>query len=119
MDNLKGNTEVIDVPLTGKLQTIYNYIENHIRHFLIRLQETGCVSSSYTINNLTGDYTRFILKQEEKRKSGLFNTNQTYNEEKYKMLICLHTLVSTAELVKECGIMVARGTLFYYFIDKS
>lgn len=110
MQDLKEIAEVIEVPLADELQTAHNYVENNIKSFLVQLQETGCVASSYTSDNLTGDYTRFVLKQEEKKKSDLFNKDQSYNDKKYKMLICLHTLVTTAELIRECGITVAQGT---------
>ena len=109
VEDLKDLTEVVEVPLTDEFQTTYNYVENNIKSYLVQLQENGCVASSYTADNLIGDYTRFVLKQEEKKKSDLSNTDQTYNDKKYKMLICLHTLVTTAELIRECGIAVAQG----------
>jgi hypothetical protein len=105
----------VDVPIEGELQTAYNYIENHIRACLVQLQEAGCVASAYTVSNLTEDYTRFVLKQEEKKKSDHNNTNQYGHDIKYKMLICLHVLVTTAELIKECGITVARGIPAHFF----
>lgn len=109
MEDLKDITEVIEVLLMDEFQTVHNYVENSIKSYLVPLQEIGCVASSYTIDNLTEDYTRFVLKQEEKKKSDLFKTDQTYDDKKYKMLICLHTLVTTAELIRECGITVAQG----------
>ena len=113
MEDLKEIAEVIEVPLADELQTAHNYVENNIKYFLVQLQETGCVPSSYTSDNLTGDYTRFVLKQEEKKKSDLFNKDQSYNDKKYEMLICLHTLVTTAELIRECGVTVAQGTFTF------
>ena len=105
VQDMNDYTEIVDTPLEGELQTACNYIENHIRPYLVQLQEAGCVASSYNVSNLTEDYTRFVLKQEEKRK---WDTNQYCDDKKYKMLICLHVLVTTAELIKECGITVAQ-----------
>ncbi len=109
VEDLKDHAEIVDVPLAGELQTAYKNIENSIRPCLVQLQETGCVASSYTASNITGDYTRFVLKQEKKKKSDLFNTDQNCDGKKHKMLIYLHVLVTTAELIRECGITVAQG----------
>ena len=106
VQDINDYTEIVNTPLEGELQTAYNYIENNIRPYLVQLQEAGCVASSYTVSSLTEDYTRFVLKQEEKKKS---DTNHYCDNKKYKMLICLHVLVTTAELIKECGLTVAQG----------
>ncbi|CAB4003886.1 28S ribosomal S21, mitochondrial, partial [Paramuricea clavata] len=108
MENFKDHAEVVDASLAGELQTAYNYIENYIRPCLLQLQEAGCVASSYTTSNLTADYTRFVLKQEERKKSDIFSTDQTCDVKRHKMLICLHVFVTTAELIRECGITVAQ-----------
>lgn len=74
-----------------------------------RLQETGHISSSYTTINLTTDYTRFILKQEEKENVDKLIANHIQDHTRYWMLVCLHAFITAAELLREVGLQIAQG----------
>lgn len=109
--DLQGNTieditDVIDIHLNNELQAKYIYVENCIESCLVHLKQTGCLASSYSAGNLNGDYTRFLLKQEEKKNLDRSDTRVNHS---YMMLIVFHTLVTTAESIRECGLSVALG----------
>lgn len=116
-DKTKDFGEIVEVPLSKEFQTAFTSIENRIRPVLVQLQEMGCIPPIYTTTNLTADFTRFILKQEEKKRVDEPYTNYTQNNKKY-MFVYLHTLVTATELLKECELAVARGNCYLRFITK-
>lgn len=97
----------ITVELSDEFQEVLDELIGHVKPLLFRLQKNGAISQTKTLSNLNREYTRFVLKQAQMSlKEGEENSKQSHI---YRMSVCLHSLVSSVDVLMQSGLEAAIG----------
>lgn len=99
--------QALTVELSGEFQEVLDELIGHVKPLLSRLQGNGVIPQNKTLSNLNPEYTRFVLKQAQMSvKDGEENSK---GSQIYCMTVCLHTLVSSVDILMQSGLEAALG----------
>ena len=99
--------ETVTLELTKEFQEVLDKLIKQAKPYWNRLQESGMIPPTKLMSTLNQDYTRFLLKQAELSLRGRKGSKE--ETQKYCNTICLHAMVSTANILMQSGLVPAIG----------
>lgn len=97
----------IAVELTDEFQNVLDEVIRHIKPLLSRLQDSEVIPAAKTMSTLNPDYTRMVLKQAQMYLRERDETTRT--KQIHCMTVCLHAMVSSADILVNSGLEAAIG----------
>ena len=97
----------VAVKLTDEFQNVLDEVIRHINPLLARLQDSEVIPAAKTMSTLNPDYTRLVLKQAQ--MSLRERDENTKKKQIYCMTVCLHAMVSSADILVNSGLEAAIG----------
>ena len=103
----KCQQQTIIVDLSGEFQEVLNELLGRIKPLLSRLQGNGVIPQTKMLSNLNPEYTRFVLKQAQ--MSVKEEDDDSKESQIYRLTVCLHALVSSADILMQSGLEATLG----------
>lgn len=100
--------KVINIQVTKEFQSIVNAIEKDSGSLLRFLKESQCINEDLRILSVSPDVTRFLVKEEFKKKC------TDTSRDKLRGVLCLHALVQVIDVLLHCNMMAAGAVLKSY-----
>ncbi|XP_057292951.1 protein shortage in chiasmata 1 ortholog-like isoform X2 [Hydractinia symbiolongicarpus] len=100
--------KVINIQVTKEFQSIVNAIEKDSGSLLRFLKESQCINEDLKILSVSPDVTRFLVKEEFKKKC------TDTSRDKLRGVLCLHALVQVIDVLLHCNMVAAGAVLKSY-----
>lgn len=101
--------KTVTIELSEEFQGIFDALIKQAKPYWIALQKTGIIPPSKSLSSLNTDYSHFLLKQTELSLRGKEVQETNENTQNYCMAICLHTIITTANILMQSGMASAIG----------
>ena len=101
--------KTVTIELSEEFQGIFDALIKQAKPYWIALQKTGIIPPSKSLSSLNTDYSHFLLKQTELSLRGKEVQETNENTQNYCMTICLHTIITTANILMQSGMSSAIG----------
>ena len=101
--------KTVTIELSEEFQGIFDELIKQAKPYWIALQKTGIIPPSKSLSSLNTDYSHFLLKQTELSLRGKEVEETNENTQNYCMTICLHTIITTANILMQSGMASAIG----------
>ncbi|XP_035698397.1 uncharacterized protein LOC118431368 [Branchiostoma floridae] len=102
----KVKSRVVEVKLSAEYKELCEFVEDSARPVMTSMCEFGIIPASHTFESLTPDITLFLLKQQQKTLKDTPEPGENL-QQCYRLSLCLHTLVTAAELLLHSGLVTA------------
>ena len=103
----KCQKQTITVDLSGEFNEVLDELLGHVKPLLSRLQGNGVIPQTKMLSNLNPEYTRFVLKQAQ--MSVKEEDDDSKESQIYRLTVCLHALVSSADILMQSGLEATLG----------
>ena len=105
--NSKCQKQTITVDLSGEFKEVLDELLGHVKPLLSRLQGNGVIPQTKMLSSLNPEYTRFVLKQAQ--MSVKEEDDDSKESQIYRLTVCLHALVSSADILMQSGLEATLG----------
>ncbi|XP_019645269.1 PREDICTED: uncharacterized protein C9orf84-like [Branchiostoma belcheri] len=100
----KVKSRVVEVKLSAEYEELCEFLENSAQPVMTSMCEFGVIPASHTFESLTPDITLFLLKQQQKTLKDTSEPGANL-QQCYRLSLCLHTLVTAADLLLHSGLV--------------
>ncbi|CAH1243153.1 C9orf84 [Branchiostoma lanceolatum] len=106
----KVKSRVVEVKLSAEYEELCEFLENSAQPVMTSMCEFGIIPASHTFESLTPDITLFLLKQQQKTLKDTVEPGENL-QQCYRLSLCLHTLVTTSDLLLHSGLVTGIAHL--------